>query len=479
MFYRFFLLISLFLLAETESLYVCNSTDQHLVSKALKSLSGFDLTLFSIPNCSNHSITEIQLPSRNLSGIVSWNYLKNLSNLHTIDLSGNQIKGQIPGWFWSMQSLKKVNLANNRLGGIIGFEPNLGNGSFSSLKVLNLSSNRFSNLGQLSGFSKLEILDISLNNLGSVRRQFIDLTRLQLLNISSCKISGNIRAISGLQVLKFLDVSNNTMNGTFPTDFPPLDNLSFLNISLNNFTGILPSEKLNKFGKSAFFHGGNFNSTAIKTPSKSHHSETPKHPLAHKDPIEKPKSKPNPNPKPNSKIKTLIIIISSISGFLVISTICCFCIHRRRGRVRETRNKWAISTPIQFPFKMEKSGPFSFETESGSSWVADIREPTSAPVIMSSKPLMNFTFKDLIVATSHFGKDSLLSEGRCGPLYRAVLPGELHMAIKVLENARDIEEQEAVKVFEGLTRLKHPNLLGLSGYCIAGKLILIFFKILF
>ncbi|XP_065878248.1 calmodulin-binding receptor kinase CaMRLK [Euphorbia lathyris] len=447
---RFLLLLSLLLLVDSKSLCK-NSTDQYLISKAFKSVSGFNLSWFQspLPNC---SITEIKLPSRNLSGIISWYYLKNISNLHTVDLSGNSIKGQIPGWFWSIQSLRNVNLAKNRIGGSIGFKFN---GSFSSIRVLNLSNNRFSNLGQLSGFSKLEKLDLSHNNLGSTPGQFAKLTKLEFLNISSCKISGNIRAISPLHSLKYLDVSNNTMNGTFPTDFPPLDTLSFLNISLNNFTGILPSEKLNKFGKSAFFHGGNFNSTAIKTPPKR---KPPKHPSIQKHIIKKPKS----------KNKTLIILISSISGFLVlsISGVCFMCIYRRR-RKRASRNKWAISRPIQF--EMKSSGPFSFETESGTSWIADIKEPTSATVIMSSKPLMNLTFKDLIVATSYFGKESILSEGRCGPVYRGVLPGEIHVAIKVLENAREIDDEEAVKVFEGLTRLKHQNLLTLCGYCIAGK----------
>ncbi|KAB1223209.1 hypothetical protein CJ030_MR2G006910 [Morella rubra] len=387
-----------------------------------------------------------------------------MSQLQILDLSGNSLQGSLPGWFWSFPSLVHVDLSRNRFGGSIGFELTTGNASFSSVQVLNLSTNRFTNLVRLSVFPKLRILDLSLNSLRTLPVGFTNLTNLENLNISSCEISGNVKPISVLRSLKYFDVSNNFMNGTFPFDFPPLSGLKFLNISQNNFTGIVGPDKYHKFGKSAFIHSGTSasNTTSIHMPS---HPTTPIHrPLQKRGPIIKGTS---PR-KTKSKTKPLVLGLSCASAFVfVLMAICIGFLYRRKRLARQ--NKWAISKPVQLPFKFEKSGPFSFETESGTSWVADIKEPTSAPVVMFEKPLISLTFKDLIAATSHFGRESQLAEGRCGPVYRAILPGDIHVAIKVLENARAVCHDDAVSLFEDLSRLKHPNLLPLSGYCIAGK----------
>lgn len=411
-FYRFLILLSLFSLVESS----CNSKDHSLISNAFKSVSGFNTSTF---NCSDSQISKIVLPSKNLRGTISWGYLKNMSNLQILDLSGNSLQGHVPSWFWSsFSSLLQVNLSGNKFGGSIIIEFNT---SFSTIQNLNLSHNRFNNLVQLSGFTNLKILDLSHNKLKTLPFGFQNITKLQHLDLSSCNLKANIKPISSLHSLHYLDLSNNTLTGNFPSDFPPLNILKFLNISHNNFT---------------------FNNNKSKTPKQT-----------------KPKS------------KRLIFVVCSTLSSLVLAIIFIWVIRIiLKKRKERCMKKWAISLPvITMNTKVEKTGPFEFETESGSTWVADLKEPTSAPVVMFEKPLMNFTFKDLIVATSYFGKESQLAGGRCGPVYSAVLPGDIHVAIKVLEHARDVDRDDFVDMFVDLSKLKHPNLLTLSGYCIAGK----------
>lgn len=415
---------------------ITDDTDRELIAQAFRSVSGFNSSW--IYN-NGSSTREIKLSAKNLSGAVSWGSLRNMSHLHTLDLSHNSLQGSIPGSFWSIQSLVIVNLSHNHLGGAIGFDYISGVGS--SIRELVLSANRFTNMGPLLGFKGLKVLDLSGNRLRSFPSSnggFSRLTNLEHLDVSSCKISGNLKPqISGLRRLKYVDVSDNHITGSFPSDFPPLHHLDFLNISLNHFTGVIAPDDLRRFGKTAFLHAGSLTS---KAPTQTHHQKDD-----------------GDDNRLNHRAVVVIIVIASA---ILVAAVGAggFVLRRNRGRARGRRsnNKWAISNQFQQELKMEKSGP------------------SEAAVVMFEKPLMSLTFKDLIAATSNFGKESQVAEGRRGPMYSAVLPGHIHVAIKVLENARDVPHPEAVAVFEDLCRLKHPNLLPLSGYCIAGteKLVL-------
>ncbi|KAG2264788.1 hypothetical protein Bca52824_071867 [Brassica carinata] len=409
------LLFSLVSLSHSSTISCPNGTDFRQLTRAFRHVSGFNSSWFS--NCSV-VVTHIVLPSRKLNGTVSWTSLRNLTHLHVLDLSNNSLDGSVPTWLWSKPGLVSVDLSG------IGLVFSI---SHNNLRVLPLG------LGSLSG--------------------------LHHLDISRCKINGSVKPISGLKSLDYLDLSENSMNGSFPVDFPNLNHLRFLNLSANRFSGSVGFDKYRKFGKSAFSHGGSFVFNVSKIPTRHR-----LHPLRHRNP---PPHHRNVKANRFNRTPLVIGLSSSLGALVILVFVVSGILIRRRLKSARTKSRWAISSPAPLDFKMEKSGPFAFETESGSSWVADIKEPTAAPVVMASKPLMNLTFKDLIVATSHFGTESVISDSTCGPIYRAVLPGELHVAIKVHERIRDVDQNEAVTAFEALTRLKHPNLLTLSGYCIA------------
>ncbi|KAG9447875.1 hypothetical protein H6P81_014003 [Aristolochia fimbriata] len=436
-------------------------SDWELVSRAFGSVSGFDSSIISDKKARNFSVREIKLPGKNLSGVVSWMFLTNLTELETVDLSTNSLRGSVPGRFWSMPSLVHVNLAANRLGGSVRFEPGSGvSNSSSSLRTLNLSTNRFTNSFHPSGFVNLRVLDLSHNDLRSLPSGLEHLNDLRHLDLSDCNISASSKPIAKLRSLEYLDLSNNAMEGSFPADFPPLGRVKFLNISANKFTGLVGSEK-RRFGSSAFAKTGIFDS--MKTHKLNHTIRSPPPRIKHK-PESTSKGK-----RRKSRKTVLVASVSSATCVIAAVILLGSCLYRRRRRRRSVRRgrKWAISKP-QLPFVASTSaasGPFSFETESRT-WVADIKEPSSAPVVMFEKPLMKLTFSDLMAATSGFGRESQLAEG---PLYRAVLPGDIHVVIKVLEKTKGLETEEAVGLFEELARIKHPNLLPPSGYCIAGK----------
>jgi serine/threonine protein kinase len=162
-------------------------------------------------------------------------------------------------------------------------------------------------------------------------------------------------------------------------------------------------------------------------------------------------------------IKLVLAVVLSL--FFSVLGLLCLAVACRRRRKRCD----ALPVVKQVSFKEEPavSGPFSFQTDS-TMWVADVKVATSVPVIIFEKPLLSFTFADLLAATSNFDRGTLLAEGRFGPVYMGFLPGGIQVAVKVLVHGSVMEDQDAARELERLGRIKHPNLVPLTGYCLAG-----------
>ncbi|XP_062218715.1 calmodulin-binding receptor kinase CaMRLK-like [Phragmites australis] len=400
--------------------------DAGIVRAAFLHVGNFPLPLPGSRAC--RPVRRLPFRSRNLTGAVDWAALGNLSSLLTVDLSGNSLQGGINDAFWRAPSLRAIDVSGNRLGGALRFRPS------TRLAALNVSGNRFTSVESVAGLASLEDLDVSWNVIGAAPEGLPMLIRVRRL-----------------------DLSGNGMSGRFPYDLPPLDGLVFLNISYNNFSGVVRADTVRKFGRSAFVQAGNASLVVEDIPPAP-------------APVPVP-STPSRGGKNHRRVVIIAIIVTCAlvtAAALVFLAGCLACGMKLRRKTRAN--------------KKDKDGKAAvWEDEEVALGAAKVA--AAAPVVVLERPLMELTLADLAAATSGFGRESQLVEtgGRSGAAYRAVLPGDLHVVVRVVEGAvagvgEDDDYDATAAGFRELARLRHPNILPLLGYCIAGKQKLLLFE---
>ncbi|GJM98228.1 hypothetical protein PR202_ga15217 [Eleusine coracana subsp. coracana] len=394
-------------------------------------------------------VRELRLPSRKLTGAVAWSALANLSSLAALDLSGNALQGAIPGGFWRAPSLRSVDVSRNQLGGAL----RVAVAAAPKLESLNVSGNRFSSVSGVDALAGLESLDVSRNRIRAVPRGLRRLTRVTRL-----------------------DLSGNAMKGRFPADLPPLGGVRSLNVSYNEFSGVVDPGDVKKFGRSAFVHAGNASALVLPTanntataprhrqPSSPLHGKSKKHDGAGRTTTEK---KPAKKEKRRVRLSVVAVMCGAASLAMLLCLVGCVACGRCRRRNGIRKDDEEKKTP-QWSDKGDDQDEIVV-------LAAATKGASAAPVVLFERPLMELTLADLAAATSGFGRESQLAErgGRSGAAYRAVLPGDLHVVVRVVEGAvaglvEDDDPSAAANAFRELARLRHPNILPLIGYCIAG-----------
>ncbi|RHN47944.1 putative protein kinase RLK-Pelle-LRR-V family [Medicago truncatula] len=78
-----------------------------------------------------------------------------------------------------------------------------------------------------------------------------------------------------------------------------------------------------------------------------------------------------------------------------------------------------------------------------------------------------YTIAELQLATNFFNEGNLLGEGSLGPVYKAVFPEGKNLAVKIINMAglSYREEEKFMDVICTASKLKHPNIVALNGYC--------------
>ncbi|XP_071717540.1 probable LRR receptor-like serine/threonine-protein kinase At2g24230 [Rutidosis leptorrhynchoides] len=452
---------------------------------SLKSLN-FSNNKFSINLPSGfinfHSLTSFDLSMNNFHGSLPKGFPSALPKLKSLNLAGNLIKGRGSD-FSKMVSLTYLNISKNLfMGSVVEIFQG-------PLEVVDLSSNQFEgDISQLNfsssfNWSHLIHLDLSDNEISGMffikssqayklkhlnlaknrfsKQSFINIDKLnylEYLNLSKTNIIGRINdKISTLTLLKTLDLSSNHLVGDIP--LLPFKTLQNLDLSNNNLTGYIPSSLIKRLPRMERFNFSYNNLTICnsgfppKTIQTAFIGSTNSCPFAANPNFFKQKENKHRGIK--LALVLAVSLTSLLAGLLLLAFYC-----------RKKRRLWDVIESCKEVNVI--TGPFSFKADS-TTWVADVKVASLVPVVIFEKPLLKFTFSDLLSATSNFDRDTLLDEGRFGPVYHGFLAGGGHVAIKVLIHGSNMTDQEAASELEYLGRIKHPNLVSLMGFCLAGQ----------
>ncbi|TYH70682.1 hypothetical protein ES332_D05G133500v1 [Gossypium tomentosum] len=162
--------------------------------------------------------------------------------LNVLDMSQNLLMGSIPFTLGSCQSLVKIDFSHNRLTGSI---PD----SFSGLKeliLMDLSYNRLSGPfpTSLSSLTSLQALILKGNQMGSTAIPsdcFDGMKDLMILVLSNMNLHGPIpESLGRLNSLRVAYLDGNHFNGSIPSNFRDLKNVSELRLNDNHLTGPVP-----------------------------------------------------------------------------------------------------------------------------------------------------------------------------------------------------------------------------------------------
>ncbi|XP_009388758.2 protein STRUBBELIG-RECEPTOR FAMILY 6 isoform X1 [Musa acuminata AAA Group] len=401
--------------------------------------------------CSGSSVTAIKLSGLGLTGTLGYN-MNQLSSLTELDLSKNNLgnKSSIP--YNLPPNLHRLDLSNNQYGGSLPYSIS----PMVTLEYLNLAHNQLQgNLGDMFGsLSNLATIDLSSNSLtGDLPQSFSSLTSLTSLYLENNQFTGHIDVLAGLP-LQNLNVANNRFTGWIPNQLKGINNLHTENNQWSSgpapppppYTPPPPGRKSNagqKSGGSGGIGGGGIAGIIIS-----------------------------------------ILIVGGIIAFFVI---------RRKSRKYPTEESLEQDRPFA-QFASDEVKVAEMKTVQTSSMFDTEKLPPPAPVNLkpppidryksfdedefSNKPIAKkvdttsikaiiYSVADLQIATDSFSEDNLVGEGSFGRVYRAQFSDGKVLAVKKLNLTAlpSRSSDEFIEIVGNISRLHHPNLTELVGYC--------------
>ncbi|KAF6174872.1 hypothetical protein GIB67_026360 [Kingdonia uniflora] len=294
--------------------------------------------------------------------------------------SGLDLSGLIPeSTIGKLNKLQSLDLSNNKITGFSSDFWSLGR----SFKTLNLSYNQIfgslpSNIGNFGGW---ESLDLSFNSFSGV-------------------IPASFSSLSGLQVLK---LDGNGFGGSIPVRILKCQNLVSVSITSNQITGTVPDGFNIAFPK---LKNLDISGNAIQGRSLD---------------ISGMKS-----------ITYLNISMNMFKGFVMgvfeapleVNANSSFnWSHLVYLDLSENQLSGESFHDLNDAHNLKHLNLAHNRFSQQEFPEINVKVATSVPVVIFEKPLLNFTFSDLLYVTSNFKRGTLLAEERFEPVYKGFLPG--------------------------------------------------------
>ncbi|CAN6243424.1 unnamed protein product [Urochloa humidicola] len=426
--------------------------------------------------CKGSSVVAINISGLGVGGWLGPELLK-FQSLKKMDLSFNNIDGEIPPAL--PPNVEYLNLAANK------FEGNIPSSLpwLHSLKYLNFSYNKLSGvIGDVFvNMDSLETLDLSFNAFsGDLPRSFSLLTNLRYLYLHHNEFTGSVILLAGLP-LSSLNIENNHFSGYVPGIF---ESIPELRIDGNRFQPGF------RYASSSFPKRGSPPPQSLPPPPPPPPPPTqPAPPAAKQNPKHRPKS-PKPSfgysslksnsqhRKSHSRVKITAVASATCTVFVLLIVGLVL----KNWKSCSMRLKSTSNRAKTFPANMEAvpkanevlyswSSLLMGSDPSSSNGITSDRVPKIKSWSKTSKNLLTakqFPAADILAATRDFNEECLIGEGFTGRVYRGDFSDGQLLAIKRIDMV-DLslsEQDELMDMLWNISRLKHPNICALVGYCV-------------
>ncbi|XP_051150218.1 protein STRUBBELIG-RECEPTOR FAMILY 2 [Andrographis paniculata] len=412
--------------------------------------------------CSGSSVVHIKLHRLRLMGNLGFK-LSNLRSLKHLDVSSNYIEGTIP--YILPPNVTYLNLSANKFSGSVPYVIE----NMKHLRHLNLSHNSLSGpLGDVfDGLLDLREMDLSFNNFtGDLPPSFRNLTSLKGLFLQNNQFTGSVIFLANL-TLSDLNIEDNHFSGVLPEKFQNIPNLRIWGNHFDRATNSRPWR---------FPAGTPPRVQSTRSPPAANLSAFESHPaqiILHKD-------------KKKSHATGIFLMVGGLAVLAACAALF-IVIHRSRsqgvtlgnlGNSGDSMPSLHMSTAQDYTsmpaMHSAQSSPYSSSPMITPSRLPPIQTKT---IRMSQKKSFTknrmpidakiYTVAELQIATNSFSEEHLIGEGSLGSVYRAEFPDGTVLAVKNIRTVplSIIEEQQFLDVIRNASRLRHPNIVTLLGYC--------------